>query len=469
MRTLKREMAEIRQKRASTEDEVRDLDSRRDDLDAGQRERMERQLSHMINLDNRHKDLHAEWEGLMTDAIVDGEMTVKEGIPDRSAQQAYGRHSTSVGLRSLDAMHEKLPSDRQDDMERCIRNSPTFSEEFAAHADPAYERAFTKLLMNGEQRGFLAMDGPERDAMARAIQSRSPMAEGATTTGGYGVPVQIDPSILMTGQGSGNPVFDLARKVDVVTNVFKPVNSAGVTWSFDAEAQEVSDDSPTLGQPSITVFMARGFVPFSIEVQSDYAGFQAEMARLLSEGYSELLADKLARGVGGTTEPQGYTTALVAAGATSQVVVTTDGSFGDVDLYKVWKALGQRFRSNASWIMSADVNNRIRQFGSATPNYHASTVQLPAGAADVLFGRPAYISPYFPDFTGTTGAANILTVGDLSQGYTVARRAGMSIELAPLLFGSSNRYPTGQRGFFAWGRIGAGSVVDAASRILVNT
>ena len=57
----------------------------------------------------------------------------------------------------------------------------------------------------------------------------------------------------------------------MVTNVFKPVTSAGISWSFDAEAAAVSDDSPTLGQPSVTVFMARGFVPFSIEVEQDYA------------------------------------------------------------------------------------------------------------------------------------------------------------------------------------------------------
>jgi HK97 family phage major capsid protein len=156
--------------------------------------------------------------------------------------------------------------------------------------------------------------------------ARAAPTEGAGTTGGYGVPVQIDPSILMTAQGSGNPVLDLARKVDVVTNVWKPVNSAGVTWSFDAEAAEVSDDTPTLGQPSVTVYMARGFVPFSIEVEQDYANFQAEMARLLAEGYNELLAEKLVRG-SGTGEPNGYLTGAVAAG-TPQVTVTTDGAFG---------------------------------------------------------------------------------------------------------------------------------------------
>jgi len=46
--------------------------------------------------------------------------------------------------------------------------------------------------------------------------------------------------------------------------VWKGVSSSGVTWSFGAEATEVSDDSPVLAQPSVTVHMARGFIPFSI-------------------------------------------------------------------------------------------------------------------------------------------------------------------------------------------------------------
>ncbi len=350
----------------------------------------------------------------------------------------------------------------------------------------------------------------------------------------------------------------------------------------------MSDDTPVLGQPSISVFTARGFVPYSLEVEQDYAGFQNEMARLLAEGYNELIADKLVRG-SGNGEPKGYITALDAVTA-SEVRLTTAGAFGDVDIYKVWKNVPERFRSNASWIMSVDVNNRIRHMGTANNTFHAYTVALPAGAADQLMNRPVFTSSYFPDFTGTTGTANvrddlehpllhrvgarlrrihhplrlarlpqqrpvqnphdhqprlallarhrneplrigrhpptriqlhqlaqhigdeplppsqrhthqpgghsplrglwrlsasrlvrcswgqrlrsapnILTVGDLNAGYTVARRAGMSIEIVPLLMGTTSNRPTGERGFFAWARVGGGTTVDAAGRLLNQT
>ena len=463
---LEREDAELRQKYETIKQEVQDLHDRENDLDAGQQERLDRQLVALKKVRDQRDLTRAELRDVMLDAARAGEMTIHDGIPGQSAQQQYGRHSTAVGLRSLDAMAEHMPADRQDAMDKAIRQSPTWAEDFAAHSDPAYLRAWTKLLMAGEAKGHLAMSDQERAAMSRAIESRA-MAEGATTTGGYGVPVAIDPSILMTGQGSGNPVLDLARKVDVTTNVFKPVNSAGVTWSFDSEAAEVSDDSPVLDQPSVTVFTARGFVPYSLEVEQDYANFQAEMARLLAEGYRELLAEKFARG-SGNGEPRGLLTAL-DANTNSEVTVTTDGAFGVEDLYKVWKAVPERFRDGASWITSVDVNNRIRQFATATPAFHASTVTLPAGAADVLFGKPVYSSSYWPDFTGTTGAAQILTVGDIPATYTVARRAGMSIELVPHLLHTNANRPSGQRGYFAWSRIGGNSVVDVASRLLNNT
>jgi HK97 family phage major capsid protein len=116
--------------------------------------------------------------------------------------------------------------------------------------------------------------------------------------------------------------------------------------------------------------------------------------------------------------------------------------------------------------MSTDVNNRIRQMG-VTNVFHAYTVALPAGAADQLMNRPVYTSSYYPDFTGTSGAANILTVGDLSQ-YVVARRSLMRVELVPHLLGTTSNRPTGQRGFFAWARVGGGSTADNAHRLLQN-
>jgi HK97 family phage major capsid protein len=159
-------------------------------------------------------------------------------------------------------------------------------------------------------------------------------------------------------------------------------------------------------------------------------------------------------------------TGALASGA-SQVTVTSDGAFGQEDIYKVWKALPERYRSRASFVISVDVNNRIRQMGTSTV-FHAYTVGLPAGAADQLMNSPVYPSSYYPDFSGTTGQASILTVGDFRSAFTIARRAGMTVVLIPHLMGNANR-PVGQRGLLGWARLGSAVTNPLGARILVNT
>ena len=89
------------------------------------------------------------------------------------------------------------------------------------------------------------------------------------------------------------------------------------------------------------------------------------------------------------------------------------------------------------------------------------------GGVGTLFGRPVVTTDYAPAFTGTTGAANILAVGDFSN-FVIAQRAGMTVELVSHLFGTTNARPTGQRGWFAYARHGFDSVNDNGFRLLQN-
>lgn len=366
-------------------------------------------------------------------------------------------------LRILDDRNSAghLKSYEKDEVERQIRTSTDIARRILVTENDDYRNAFMKLL---RPNGVMLLTEDERRAMIAYDEYRT-MAEGATGTGGAGIPVFIDPSIILTAQGSGNPFLEIASSVDVNTNAWKGVNSAGVSWSFDTENTEVSDDSPTLGQPTVTVFMARGFVPYSIEVGMDYPNFAAEMQTLLAEGYDELLIDKFSRG-SGSGEPNGILTVLSGSSGT-RVALQTAGTFAQTDFYKVWKSLPQRFRRNASWMMSVDVNNTIRQFGTANV-FHAYTVNIPTEWADTFFGKSAYESPYFPDSTTVTTNANLLVVGDFKN-YKIARRGGMSVEQIPHIFHTLNNRPSGTRGLFAYARIGGDVVNTSGFRILVNT
>ncbi len=364
------------------------------------------------------------------------------------------RASRRLEARQGDHISSLLTEDHNDP----ATDGGTIARMILLTETPEYRSAFQTLLTDPHP----VFTAGEAQALRSAREFYRAMSVGTDAAGGYGIPAFLDPTIALTSQGSANPFLDIARVVTITTDQWKGVSSAGVTWSWDSEAEEVSDDTPTLAQPTIPVYSARGFVPFSIEVGMDYPNFAREVAGLLAEGYSELTAEAFATG-SGSGQPTGVLTALDAV-TTSEVVVTTDGTFSATDIDKVWSALPDRARGNATWAMSADVESYISLWGDAVGGRTADL----GGNLTTLRGRPHVVSSYFPSFTGTTGAANILVVGDFKKGMTIAQRAGMTMELVPHLFGTTNQRPTGQRGYFAHARVGSDVVDDGALMLLQN-
>lgn len=393
---------------------------------------------------------------------------LREGLDDPyadvlrlSPMQARDR---ALHLLDDDFATMNMDADAKNQVSRAIRKDAWLARRTLVTENDHYRSAWLKLVT--EPHPIL---DPEENRAIQAWYEFRAMGDVTAGAGGYGIPVFIDPSIILTAQGSGNPFLDIARQVTVNTNQWKGVSSAGVTWAFQTEAAAVTDNSPTLAQPSVLVHMARGFIPYSIEVGQDYPSFASEMATLLAEGYDELLVDKFTRG-SGTSEPKGILTAISAT-AGDRVALTTTSVLTAADPYKVWKAVPQRFRRRASWLMNVGVNNAIRQLGTANV-YHGYTVNIPESWADQLFGRPVYESPYMPDTTTwTTTAEGQAVVGDFNN-FVIARNGGMSVELIPQLFqqytaNTGVGMPTAQRGWFAYARIGSDCANTSAFRLLV--
>ena len=385
------------------------------------------------------------------DAYADVRRLTATEARDKALRRLENKYSTA-----------HMSTGQTDEVERQIRRDPDIARRILVTETDAYRSAWMKVVTDPNALALLSDE--ERDAV-RAWNEYRAAAEWTTTAGGFGIPVFIDPSIILTAQESGNPFLTLARQVTVNTNQWKGVSSAGVTWAFQTEAAAVTDNAPTLAQPTVTVHMARGFIPYSIEVGQDYPGFADEMSRLLAAGYDELLVDKFTRG-SGSGEPQGIVTAL-SANTNVRVKLTTAGTIGTPDPYATWKALPQKFRRRASWMMSVGVNNAVRQLGTANV-FHAYTENLPAEWADELFGKQVYESPYMNDTPATTTSNEALAVVGDWQNFLIARRGGMSVELVPQIFDVTNNRPTGQRGWFAYARIGSGSVNDLGFRLMTN-
>jgi HK97 family phage major capsid protein len=385
------------------------------------------------------------------------------GVADvRSLSRSEAR---DAAMRVVDATPDYVVSaERKATVEQLIatRSQRTDGDSVARRLlvteSDAYRGAFLKALHNPSSPAWTNEE-------SSAIAEYRAMSIGVDTAGGFGIPVLIDPTILITTGTLASPLLNVARIETITTDTWRGVSAAATAWSFDAEAATVSDDASTLAQPSVVAHKAQAFIPYSIEVGMDYPSFAAEMGRLLDAGYQDLLADKMNTGTG-SDQPFGIFVAL-DANTNAEVVVTTNNQFGDVDIDKVWAALPERWRASATWLMSVGYENKVRAFGSGTATSRFTVDQTRAGIS-LLNGRPVITSDYAPAVATTTTARNILVVGDFSN-YVIAQRAGMSVELVPHIFDVTNNRPTGQRGLYAFSRVGADSVLDTAFRMLTNT
>lgn len=367
-----------------------------------------------------------------------------------------------AALRIVEEAHW-LDSRQQDAADKLLRRSTSHTDgeliarRTVATERPAYRSAFAKFVAG---RGNEFSD-EERQAVA---EFRAGVAGSMDTSGGFGVPVTIDPTILITDGYNGPGILKHCRIENVTTDAWRGVSAANTAWSFDAESVdgaivEVSEDGPTMAQPTVDVHMAQAFIPYSIRAGQDYPGLAAELGRLVNDGYLELMSQVLAVGTG-SDQPWG---AFVTTMTTT--TVTTDNTFGAPDVDLTWAALGERFRGKAVWFMNVDVENDIRGFGSGTATSRFTVDQTREGIS-LLNGRPVVLSDYAPTWAGTDGAA-ILVLGDFSN-YVVAQRVGMTVEHVPHVFGATTGRPTGQRGLYAYARVGADKVVQNAFRRLKN-
>jgi HK97 family phage major capsid protein len=385
----------------------------------------------------------------------------------------------SLGLRAID-MHagRELSAAAADHLDEVVRERDETGiggKYLAAVGDPNYYTAFGKILQHG-QMAQLHMSPAEQEALHRVTtvvderDARERAMSLTTTSGGFAVPFVLDPSILKTSDGAINPYRAISNVESISVDEWRGVSSTGVTATFQAEAAAVTDASPTLAQPIVSTEMARAFVPFSIEVGMDWSSFQSEMAGLFADSKDVLEATKFALG-SGTNEPFG-----VITGATTVFTASNTSALVVADLYGVHNALGPRFRTRAAWTLNNAVADRIRQLDTAgganlwSPNLTIRSAAVPVTLTDGrmgadLLGKPVYEATA-QSGTFTTGQ-KVAVIGDYSRAFKIVDRIGLTVELIPHLFGAAQgNLPTGQRGLFAYWRVGA-KVLDAnAFRVL---
>ena len=311
------------------------------------------------------------------------------------------------------------------------------------------------------------------DDERRAVQAAEEIRAALSTTdanGGYAIPFTLDPTLILTNDGTINPVRQLARQESITTNQWNGLTSAGASFGFDAEMTEVSDDSPTFAQPSVNVHKAQGFIQGSIEITQDYPGLVSDLQMIFADGKDRLESVKFINGAGdASNEPTGIITAL--DGGSSEVSPATAETFAVADVYATAEALPPRWRgagARNAWLAELSTINAMRQFGTAN-NYHGFLTDLSGATPRQLIGYSLFeaseMDAYSAIDTGATADHHLLVFGDWRQ-YLIVDRVGMTVEYIPHLFNTTSNRPDGRRGWYAHWRVGADSLVDGAFRTL---
>ncbi len=383
----------------------------------------------------------------------------------RDVAGASRQERRDAALEIADKQGTHLDNEQQRKVEKLLKgrgvdfDGDVIARKLITTETPAYHRAFSKMT----SQAMPIFTDEERDALLEYRAAN----EGTNADGGFGIPILIDPTIILTSGAAAAPILDICTITTITTDAWKGVNSGGFTWAYNAESAAVADNSLTdMAQPTITVYKAAGFIPYTIEVGEDYPDFQEEMSKQLAQGYLNLVAKQTMTG-SGSSQPFGIFTTLQNTTTPAHVIVTTLGTLGAVDVRAAYAKLGELFRSKATWMMNVSVENTIRAFGNnlALADF---TINLGANGIGTLMGHDIRLSDYAPSPTNTTAAESFLVVGDFAH-YRFIQRAGMTVELVPHLFDQSTARPLGQRGWYAYARHGADVDASNAFRLVSNT
>lgn len=361
--------------------------------------------------------------------------------------------NSEIVARALTAIEET--GGDSDHMERATELAQGHAG-IAAHVlmtgSPAYRSGFEKFMRSPEM--FTALlTGEEAEAFRTAMSTTA-------GNGGYLIPFLLDPTVILSNNGTANPIRQISRVEVGTSNKWNGVVSAGVTAEWKGEGSAAADGSPTFTQPSITAILGDAYVLGSFEAFQD-TNIEAQLPRLIQDAKDRLEATAFTVGAGGTSAPKGVVTAAAAV-TDSRVTPTTGGSFSAASqVYLVANALPARHASRASWIANKATINRIRQFDV----YGGSSfiADLSMGQPPMLLGQPLYEASDMA--SSVTTGSNILLAGDFSE-YLIYDRAGVTLEYVPNVFDTTTGRPTGQRGFLAHWRTGADVTSVNAFRLL---
>ena len=325
------------------------------------------------------------------------------------------------------------------------RDAGIVARHMLGTGSPQYEEAWSRYVTQGP------------NALSHGMQAA--LQTYTDADGGFAIPFTIDPTFVLTSNGSVNPLREISRKETITTKEWQAVTTAGVTATYATETTSATDSAPTdVGNPTITPVRAHSFVAFTAEYQEDYgsAAIASELGGMIQVAKDDLEASKFFMG-SGTNEPDGIVARLITD-TTSIVPTITNDVFALADIDKLIGALPPRFRSRAKMAANLAILQLVPAFGTAGQPGNSVYDAI----AKTLRGYSVYEASAMDDVA--TDAKEILLMGDF-QYFVIVDRLGLSTEYIPQVF-DTNGKPLGQRGIYARWRNDTGILSVNAFRLL---
>jgi len=325
------------------------------------------------------------------------------------------------------------------------RDAGAVARHMIGTGSPQYAEAWGRYVTSGP--------GALTHGMQAALQTYS------DADGGFAIPFTIDPTFVLTSDGSVNPLREISRKETITTKEWQAVTTGGVTATYATETTSATDSAPSdVGNPTITPVRAHSFVKFTAEYQEDYgsAAIASELGSLIQVAKDDLEADKFFMG-SGTNEPDGIVARLITD-TTSIVTTITDNVFALADIDKLIGQLPPRFRSRAKMTANLAILQLLPAFGTA--GQPGNSIYDPL--AKTVRGYPVFEASAMDDVA--TDAKEIILMGDFAH-FVIVDRLGLSAEYVPQVFDGDGK-PLGQRGIYARWRNDTGILTVNAFRLL---
>lgn len=325
----------------------------------------------------------------------------------------------------------------------------SLSRRILATGSPIYRRAFAKFISGH-------MLTPQEQAAISTV--------GTTTAGGYAVPPQIDTTLILTSDGTVNPLRALARVEQITGNTWKGVTSGGITITRGpAENGAVTPTELALGQPEVTAQPVKAEVQFSIEAGEDWPRLEAEVGRVFQDAKDVEEASSFTNGSGSGLNPEGITqldeSSWVPTADVSAPIALALG-----DLYNLRGALPPRFRPGAAYLASDFFYGQVRQLGAGqVGDASIWAYGIADGNPDRLLGKPAYEASNMVD--AMTEGELLAIYGDFKY-FLIVDKIGMTVELDPHVRDGNGKW-TGQRALLMHYRNSSKILADNAFRALV--